>query len=360
MKILITSPSLDTNKNVSGISSIVAPLVNNFDEFIHVEVGANDKEKLNYLKKIYKLIFVLVKTACLKISTKAKIIHINTAANLNSLIRDLIIIFLSKILFLKVITHFHGGYWLTSSSTNFIITILIKLVVFISDEIIVLGEDELLLIRDKYRVQRHIHILSNYIDPCFFDLSGDVKIIEKSIIFIGRLVESKRCDKLAFILKSVIGKHPSCKLYVCGEGPLKNDLLQQLSCINRSQWEFCGVVTGERKIQVLRKSDIYILPSRSGEGMPIALIEAMACGCIPVVTKMGAIGTVVEDNVNGYLAAPDNLNSLIDKICIALENKNNNNDKLRFNAVNCSKKFNIEVYRKSLNKIYSCVTERED
>jgi glycosyltransferase involved in cell wall biosynthesis len=55
---------------------------------------------------------------------------------------------------------------------------------------------------------------------------------------------------------------------------------------------------------IWKEHHALVLPSRA-EGLPLALVEAMMCGRPAVVTKVGGNAEVVEDGVNGFLAAPD-------------------------------------------------------
>jgi glycosyltransferase involved in cell wall biosynthesis len=56
---------------------------------------------------------------------------------------------------------------------------------------------------------------------------------------------------------------------------------------------FHGEVDRMRALALLERASLFVLPSL-GEGMPVALLEAMACGVASVVTDAGAMGEVVE------------------------------------------------------------------
>lgn len=57
---------------------------------------------------------------------------------------------------------------------------------------------------------------------------------------------------------------------------------------------------GSAKTEALEWADIYILPSYN-EGLPIAILEAMACGMPVITTPVGGIPELVRDGMNGTL-----------------------------------------------------------
>lgn len=64
-------------------------------------------------------------------------------------------------------------------------------------------------------------------------------------------------------------------------------------------------------------SDIFVLPSKEREGLPRAVIEAMAYGVAPVVTRVGGMPELVEDGVSGLVVPPENsvaLSSAIERM----------------------------------------------
>ena len=65
--------------------------------------------------------------------------------------------------------------------------------------------------------------------------------------------------------------------------------------------DFLGFITGiDNKVKLLSDSKIFISCSK-GEGFPVSLLEAMNCGCVPVVSNVGDIVDVIKNGKNGYI-----------------------------------------------------------
>lgn len=139
------------------------------------------------------------------------------------------------------------------------------------------------------------------------DLSGTEK--KKQILFLGEIGKRKGCYDIPEIYGRVLEKGERLPLIMAGDGELAEvkklfedrDLLESVS--------FPGWVRGADKDKCLKESGIFLFPSYY-EGMPMAVLEAMAYGMAIVTTRVGGIPHLLENGVNGYLCEPGDIEGL--------------------------------------------------
>jgi glycosyltransferase involved in cell wall biosynthesis len=66
---------------------------------------------------------------------------------------------------------------------------------------------------------------------------------------------------------------------------------------------FLGWTDESRSRELLTQSDLFVLPSRN-EGLPVAIVEAMAYGLPVVATPVGSVPTAIDNEVSGLLVPP--------------------------------------------------------
>ena len=112
-----------------------------------------------------------------------------------------------------------------------------------------------------------------------------------------------------------------------------------------------GWVDGEKKENLLKKSQLFVLPSYN-EGLPIAILEAMSYGIPVISTDVGSISEVVKDNETGFLIKPGEAESLAKAIIkvINLEEVWKRQSMASKELINA--KFNEDEYFKEFNCLY--------
>lgn len=124
------------------------------------------------------------------------------------------------------------------------------------------------------------------------------------IVSVGRLVSDKAYDILLNSYGILRKEGLPFKAKIIGDGPLHNELEQLIKDLNlQDNIELCGHI--EDVPMVLLEASLFILSSR-GEGMPNALLEAMATGLPCIATRISGCEDIIRDNYNGLLVAPEN------------------------------------------------------
>jgi glycosyltransferase involved in cell wall biosynthesis len=132
------------------------------------------------------------------------------------------------------------------------------------------------------------------------------------ITFVGRFNEQKGLDVLFEAAKQLAAQQVDFQLWLVGDGPLRPGLESQAREPGlETRVRFWG--WQEAVAPYLQASDIFVLPSRY-EGMPISLLEALACGLPAVVTRVGENEETVQDGENGLEVTPGNAGELADAL----------------------------------------------
>ena len=124
-----------------------------------------------------------------------------------------------------------------------------------------------------------------------------------------------------------------------------NDLVHRVS--------FKGYVNNEDMPNIIRSFDVLVLASKN-EGLPICLIEAMACG-VPVLSSDSGGGAryILEDNQGGLIFSLDNTDEFVDIISRLYDENSHLKSKLSTSGIQRVKDyFNIESEAKRYQKLY--------
>jgi glycosyltransferase involved in cell wall biosynthesis len=127
-----------------------------------------------------------------------------------------------------------------------------------------------------------------------------------------RLSEVKGIDYLLDAVPAVLAKTPATRFVIAGDGPVRPALEEKARRLGLGDRVlFIGYRSDVP--DVVSAFDVYVLPSVT-EGLPLALLEALAVGNPIVCTRVGGCPEVVEDGVNGFLVPPRDSAALADGI----------------------------------------------
>ncbi|MGH9209395.1 MAG: glycosyltransferase [Acidimicrobiales bacterium] len=139
-------------------------------------------------------------------------------------------------------------------------------------------------------------------------LPDDVPVIGN----VGNFTSKKDHACLVDAFAGVVTERSDARLVLVGTGPLEDVLRQR---VTRHGLEDAVVFAGSRDdvFELLPGFDVFVLSSRF-EGLPIALLEAMASGVAPVATRVGGIPEVITDGVDGWLVEPGDPGALATRL----------------------------------------------
>lgn len=144
------------------------------------------------------------------------------------------------------------------------------------------------------------------------------------LLFVGRLVPKKGLVHLLDALPSVLVERPQVRLIIAGFGPeLANLQAQALRLGIADHVEFRGATPQTELPALYRHAALFVAPfirddSGDQEGLPVALMEAIGCGCPVVVGDVAGVHDLLGAAAAEVVVQPDNHAALANAILAAL------------------------------------------
>ncbi len=114
-------------------------------------------------------------------------------------------------------------------------------------------------------------------------------------------------------------RFPRSRLLIAGDGPERESLRRLAAGLGlEGRAVFCGRVPNREMPLYCNASDIYLMPTLRLEGLPMAILEAMACGLPCLVSRIGGTGSSIEDGASGFFCAPGDAACLSDRLSLLL------------------------------------------
>lgn len=170
-------------------------------------------------------------------------------------------------------------------------------------------------------VPNRTRVIPNAIDPDAHDVPhervptrAELGIADDEFLWlaVGRLVPQKDPRTLLEAFRHVVAEQPQARLVLAGDGELRAELDAASAAFGlTSSVQLLG--TRHDVPRLLAAADAVVLSS-AWEGLPNAILEAMAAGCPVVATAVGGTPELVEPGVTGFLAPPATPAALADRM----------------------------------------------
>jgi len=148
---------------------------------------------------------------------------------------------------------------------------------------------------------------------------------ETRALFLGSVGPRKGAFDLLEAMGHLKFKGCAIQAWVAGDEERQGDMLEAKVRLEElklgDSYQLLGIVRGVKKAKLLSQANVFVLPSYD-EGLPIAILEAMAAGLAVVSTPVGGIPEVVKDSYNGFLVNPGDVEALTEKLAILASDPN--------------------------------------
>jgi glycosyltransferase involved in cell wall biosynthesis len=224
-----------------------------------------------------------------------------------------------------------------------------------------------------------VKVLYNAITPDEYDNDKIMSYSSYNILFMGHMTKAKGYCDLVRAIPIVAEKFKDIKFCFAGtlrkgergvffnqtngesieyEDPfiVHNDISAGKY---QSNYKHLGVISGKKKLDALRHTNVFILPSYS-EGFSRSLLEAMSMGKPVICTPVGAHKDVISDGVNGFFVKPGDTEMIAQKIITMLEDSEKRNQIAETNYKYVRNNFHINLIARQMEKYIEQVININD
>ncbi len=173
---------------------------------------------------------------------------------------------------------------------------------------------------------------------------------------VGRMVPIKGYDVFLKAAQLILEVRPQTRFILAGDGPLKSELERKAANMGlRSAVKFLGFRSDI--LEIINCFDIFVVSSYY-EGIPIALLEAMALNKATVATRVGGIEEIIEDNVSGFLVESGDAEGIA-SVCVKLLDNAQIRGKVEIEAKKrIAEEFSVEIQKERVLKLYNELMNR--
>ena len=229
---------------------------------------------------------------------------------------------------------------------------------------------------EKLGIEREIHVIPNFIDTNTFSQVKGIRLVvesgcislrgeeeayeicpeDKIILHASNFRSVKRVVNLIDIMSDVIDIMPNARLVIAGDGPTRIEVerrIEKLKLCNNIH--LLGVRSNMQEIMC--SADVFALNSTL-EGMPLVLLEAMACKLPVITTPAGGIPELVRPGIDGVVTKGYEKDEFVEELVKLLENDSQRKKYAEAGFQRVTDKFTAEKIVAEYEKVFEGVIGR--
>ncbi|MBC1937008.1 glycosyltransferase family 4 protein [Listeria grandensis] len=348
MNILMIGPS---SASKGGIATVIGNFEEHFESDAHTVTYLATWQEGSFTQRLQTTIHSFFQLRKIIRDKHIDIVHIHMAQQ-GSFYRKALLLLLAKSK-CRVILHIHASQFdIFYEKSHPLAQKYIRWILSKPDKVIVLSDEWATFYNTLTDVP--VTVIENAVK---MPAESTYNNASQHIIAFGRIGERKGSYDILKVANQVGQAFPDVQFDLYGDGELEKVAAeieaQQLNNVRLGGW-----IDATAKEAILQDAALHILPSYH-EGLPMAILETMACGIPNLSTRVGGIPQAITDNENGMLIEAGDTDQLATKIIRFLENqamRDQFSEKARYTIAT---HFAIDPYLQKWEQIYTKTGEEK-
>ncbi|MDR2470134.1 MAG: glycosyltransferase [Tannerella sp.] len=167
-----------------------------------------------------------------------------------------------------------------------------------ADHILTVSELTRRTVIEKYHQNpSKVTTVHNAVEPLSSDIlsiSGERGVKDRIVTFLGRITMQKGPEYFVEAAARVLQKANNVRFVMAGSGDMMDKMIRLVASRNISdRFHFTGFMKGRQVYEILKASDVYVMPSVS-EPFGISPLEAMQCGVPSIISRQSGCAEILE------------------------------------------------------------------
>ena len=267
------------------------------------------------LPMVATFLLSLLRLAAWSLRGRGRIVHVHATVR-GSTYRKSVVVLVAKALRRRVVLHVHSGAGdiaFFSAGRGRLSLLLFKAAFAVADVVLAVSEASAMALQSAYGLSG-VQVVPNAaptVAPFERRQPGPGEPVE--VAYLGGFAnDAKGGDVMVAALQLALAREPRLRVTLAGPGETPAAAAELIADHEAVTW--AGWLDAGGKDELLRRVPVFAMPSRS-EGLPMALLEAMAYGMAIASTSVGGIPEVLESGVEGLLVPSEDPQALADALC---------------------------------------------